>query len=170
MSRIALLILASLVALAPLRAAGDLTGRASVIDGDTIEIHGNRVRLFGIDAPEAEQLCRDEKRREYRCGQVAANALAEHVEGKTVTCVARDVDQYGRTVAVCSSASLDIGDWLVRRGLAIDYAYYSKGKYRAAQDEASKTHLGIWAGEFIEPRYFRSCMKTGRLPSACSTQ
>jgi endonuclease YncB( thermonuclease family) len=72
-------------------------------------------------------------------------------------------------VAVCSVSGLDIGDWLVRRGLAIDCAYYSKAKYRAAQDEASKAHLGIRAGEFIEPRCFRSCMKTGRLSAVCST-
>ncbi|WP_315718281.1 MULTISPECIES: thermonuclease family protein [unclassified Bradyrhizobium] len=168
MSRIALLILAFLVALAALASGGDLAGRAPVIDGDTIEIHGNRIRLFGTDAPEAEQLCLDEKGRDYRCGQVAANALAEYVEGKTVTCAARDVDEYGRTVAVCSSAGFDIGDWLVRRGLAIDHAYYSKGNYRAAQEGASKSRLGLWAGEFIEPRYSRSCMKTGRPPTVCS--
>ena len=37
--------------------AADLIGRASIIDGDTIEIHGLRVQLFGIDAPEAPQTC-----------------------------------------------------------------------------------------------------------------
>jgi hypothetical protein len=98
-----------------------------------------------------------------------SNAPADYLEGKTAPCATRELDQYGRTVAVCSVSSLDIDDWLVRRGLAIDYAYYSKGKYRAAQDEASKAHLGIWAGEFIEPRYFRPCMKAGRLPVVCST-
>lgn len=63
-----------------------------------------------------------------------------------------------------------MGDWLVRRGLAVDYAYYSKGKYRAARDEASKARAKIWAGAFIELRDFRSCVKTGRLPAACSIQ
>ncbi|MGY8631319.1 thermonuclease family protein [Bradyrhizobium sp. 14AA] len=125
--------------------------------------------MFGIDAPEAAQVCRDAGGKDYRCGQIAANALADYLEGKTVTCAARELDQYGRTVAICTASNLDIGDWLVRRGLAIEYAYYSKGKYRAAQDEASKAHLGLWSGEFIEPKYFRSCMKTGRLPSVCST-
>ena len=35
----------------------DLIGQASVIDGDTLEIHGTRIRLWGIDAPESSQLC-----------------------------------------------------------------------------------------------------------------
>ena len=165
----AFLILASLVALSVPACGSSLEGRASVVDGDTIEIHGTRVRLFGIDALEAAQLCRDGERKEYRCGQIAANARADFLDGKTVSCSAREFDQYGRTVAVCMVSNVDIGDWLVRRGLAIDYAYYSKGKYSSAQDAASKAHVGLWAGDFIEPRFFRSCMKTGRLPSVCST-
>ncbi|MCP3447350.1 thermonuclease family protein [Bradyrhizobium sp. CCGUVB14] len=165
----AFLILASLVALAVPACGGDLAGRASVIDGDTIEVHGTRIRLFGIDAPEAAQLCRDGQGKDYRCGQRAANALADLIDGKLVACDPRGPDQYGRTVAVCAVSGLDIGEWLVRRGLAIDYAYYSKGRYRAAQDEASKARTGVWAGDFIEPRYFRSCMKSGRLPSDCSS-
>jgi endonuclease YncB( thermonuclease family) len=96
--------------------------------------------------------------------------LADYLEGKTVACATRELDQYGRMVTFCSLSGLDIGDWLVRRGPAIDHAYYSKGKYRAVRDEASRVHLAIWLGEFIEPRYFRSWMKTGRLPAVCSTR
>jgi endonuclease YncB( thermonuclease family) len=65
-------------------------------------------------------------------------------------------------VAVCKVSGLDLGEWLVRRGLAIDYAYYSKGRYRAAQGEASKARTEVWSGDFVEPRYFRSCLKSGR--------
>jgi hypothetical protein len=38
------------------------------IDGDTLEIHGTRIRLWGIDAPESSQLCRDDESLQYQCG------------------------------------------------------------------------------------------------------
>jgi endonuclease YncB( thermonuclease family) len=53
--------------------ASDLIGQASVIDGDTLEIHGTRIRLWGIDAPESSQLCRGDDSIQYRCGAKAAN-------------------------------------------------------------------------------------------------
>jgi endonuclease YncB( thermonuclease family) len=74
--------LVALLALCAPACSAELTGRASVIDGDTIEIHGTRIRLFGIDAPEAQQACTDAASQPYRCGQQAANALAEYLDGK----------------------------------------------------------------------------------------
>ena len=66
----ALLLLLSL----PVHAA-DITGKPRVIDGDTIEIAGQRIRLHGIDAPEAKQTCTDKEGKEWRCGQEATFAL-----------------------------------------------------------------------------------------------
>ena len=54
-------------------ALADVTGTASVIDGDTIEVHGQRIRLHGIDAPESRQLCRLDGK-SWQCGEVAANS------------------------------------------------------------------------------------------------
>jgi hypothetical protein len=69
MTRTAIAVLAALT-LGPMPsvAADNLAGRASVIDGDTLEIHGTRIRLWGIDAPESNQLCRGEDSLQYRCG------------------------------------------------------------------------------------------------------
>jgi endonuclease YncB( thermonuclease family) len=83
MAALAVLISASM----PDAFADDLTGRASVIDGDTLEIHGARIRLWGIDAPESDQLCRNRSNEHYRCGQKAANDLDTFIARRPVKCV-----------------------------------------------------------------------------------
>ena len=70
-----------------------LEGRASVIDGDTVEIHGQRIRLHGIDAPESRQLCTTPQGEEWRCGQRAALALADRIDGATLRCEPRTTDR-----------------------------------------------------------------------------
>jgi endonuclease YncB( thermonuclease family) len=112
--------------------ADDLAGQASIIDGDTLEIHGTRIRLWGIDAPESSQLCHDEDSNLYRCGAQAANDLDHFVARRPLSCIPLNLDPYGRTVATCSVNGTDLGDWLVRGGLALDWPQYSKGKYAAA--------------------------------------
>jgi len=148
--------------------ADDLTGQASVIDGDTIEIHSTRIRVFGIDAPETDQLCRDEQSDRYRCGQKASNALFDFIARRPVSCGEVDRDRYRRSVSVCTVAGIDIGDWLVRNGLALDWPQYSKGGYAAAQSEAKATERGMWAGSFKEPWIYRACIRPGGRPEGCS--
>src|SRR5437879_4358603 len=99
--------------------ADDLAGRASVIDGDTLEIHGTRIRLWGIDAPESSQLCRGENSLQYRCGAKAANDLDAFIARRPVGCIPISLDRYGRTVASCSVGGVDLGEWLVGNGLAL---------------------------------------------------
>jgi endonuclease YncB( thermonuclease family) len=145
-----------------------LVGQATVIDGDTIEIHGTRIRLFGIDAPEGSQLCRSDDSDLYRCGAKSANALADYIARRPVSCEPVGRDVYGRTVATCSVAQVDLGDWLVRGGLALDWPKYSKAKYEAAQHEAEQAKRGIWAGSYIAPWLYRRCIKDGGKPNECS--
>jgi endonuclease YncB( thermonuclease family) len=72
---------AIVLALASYAAADDLTGQTSVIDGDTLEIHGTRIRLWGVDSPESAQLCRGEDSLQYRCGAKAANVWTPSLQG-----------------------------------------------------------------------------------------
>ena len=87
-------------------AQSPIVGVASVIDGDTLEIHGQRIRLHGIDAPESRQFC-EKNGKKYRCGQQAALALADKVGRATIRCEQRDIDRYKRIVAVCRLGSED---------------------------------------------------------------
>lgn len=152
-----------LFALAPglqgLAFGADLIGRPSVVDGDTLVLHGARIRLFGIDAPEGRQLCQDVQGKDYRCGQKAALALADHVGSSLVTCERRDTDRYGRTVAVCYLGSEDIGAWLVSQGWALAYRHYSKD-YVPQEEAAHAAHLGVWAGTFTPPWEWRAAERS----------
>ena len=120
-----------------------IVGVAAVIDGDTIEIHGERIRLFGIDAPESRQECRRGDGVRWRCGQQAALALQDHIGRRTVTCVQDDVDRYGRSVCHCDVSGEDIGGWLVSQGWAVAYVRFSH-RYVADENAARAAHAGIW--------------------------
>lgn len=128
---------------------GTITGIASAIDGDTLEIHGQRIRLYGIDAPESAQWCTVAGKR-WRCGQQAAIALAEKIKGRTTSCTARDRDRYGRTVAVCFVGWMNLNQWMVQQGWAMAYRRYSTD-YVAAEARARDAKIGIWQGTFVPP-------------------
>jgi endonuclease YncB( thermonuclease family) len=151
---------AALVVCQPVGAA-TLAGRASVIDGDTIEIQGQRIRLYGIDAPESRQLC-EAAGQAWRCGQRAALALSDHIGQRTVDCAARDTDRYGRVVAVSRAGGEDLNAWLVSQGWALAYRHYSTA-YVGEEDAAREARRGIWRGEFTAPWDWRH---GGRTPYA----
>src|SRR5215213_6002793 len=127
-----------------------LIGRANIIDGDTIEIHGERVRLNGIDAPETAQLCKDEKGKAYRCGTVAAVALHNFLAASRPTrCEFVERDRYGRFVGDCyREDGASVSAYLVRNGFALDYVKYSHGKYSRGEAKAKQEKAGLWRGEF----------------------
>jgi len=137
--------------------AQSLVGRASVIDGDTIEIAGERIRLRGVDAPESGQRCQDKSGREYRCGQVAANALdAFLAQSRPVSCSFVERDRYRRFVGDCYRADgKSVAAWMVRNGHALDWPRYSRGAYAADQSEARRVGAGMWQGRFVEPWEWR---------------
>lgn len=124
-------------------------GRASVVDGDTIELHGERIRLAAIDAPEARQTC-ERAGTSWPCGRRAAFALADFVGARTVTCRWRERDRYRRPVATCEVAGADLGSWLVEQGWALAFRRYGLA-YVAAEDRARTARRGLWAGSFVPP-------------------
>jgi endonuclease YncB( thermonuclease family) len=137
----------------PVLAQDIVAGRASVVDGDSLEIHSERIRLHGIDAPESGQWC-SRNSIAYRCGQDAAFALADKIAFKVVSCLRRDTDRYGRMVAVCTAGGEDLGGWMVSQGYAIAFRRYSL-EYVPTEERARQEKRGLWAGEFQRPEDFR---------------
>jgi endonuclease YncB( thermonuclease family) len=130
-----------------------ISGRAEVTDGDSLEIGSTRLRLYGVDAVEGRQSCTRDGRA-WACGNEAARKLRSLIGGRTVDCTKRDVDDYGRVVAVCRSGAADLGAELVRSGFATAYRRYSND-YVDEENEARSARRGIWAGEFTRPEDYR---------------
>jgi len=137
----------------PTWASDSIIGAASIIDGDTIEVHGQRIRLHGIDAPESRQEC-IRNGESWLCGKDATQALADKVGSGLLECLPKDRDRYGRTVAVCRLDGEDLNAWIVREGWALAYRHYSLD-YVADEDAAREAKRGIWASEFTPPWEWR---------------
>ena len=130
-------------------------GQARVIDGDSLHLGDDDIRLYAIDAPEYRQECRDAQDRDWPCGEEAAEALRGLVAGQAVTCTRLESDRYGRTIAKCRAANRDVNAEMVRRGWAIAYRRHGLD-YVGAEDEARRDRRGIWQGSFENPERWRS--------------
>ncbi|MXP64506.1 hypothetical protein E0493_14235 [Roseomonas sp. M0104] len=132
------------------------SGHPRVIDGDTFELNGIRVRMQGIDALEHDQQCSRTGAGRSACGTEARDELAALIGGSEVTCTPDGTLTHGRTVAVCTvpepgGGVRDLNEAMVRLGLAFDCPRYSKGRYAAAEAEAKAAKAGAWAGRFTYP-------------------
>lgn len=136
-------------------AAETLVGRATVIDGDTLELHGERIRLAGIDAPESGQFCLDSLNSPWRCGQQAAWALHRLVAHKTISCEAASKDKYDRYIATCFQGKENLNEVMVFLGMALAYRRFSQ-EYVVAEETAYEYGLGMWKGKFIAPWDWRN--------------
>lgn len=144
------------------------SGTARVIDGDTLDIGGDRVRLHGIDAPEQDQTCTTEQGAEWACGAWVTTQVNAMLAGKRVDCTAVTIDRYDRIVARCEAAGQDIGDQIVAAGLAFAYRKYSMD-YDLTEKQAAVADRGLWAMNVTSPAWHRQTRAVGRLPvsAAC---
>ncbi|AWN43687.1 thermonuclease family protein [Methylobacterium durans] len=135
-----------------------ISGRATVIDGDTIEVRGTRIRLYGIDAPEAAQTCETSAGRSYKCGREAAHALAERIGTGIVTCEPHR-EASGRRAAICRLGHEDLSAWMAAQGHAVADRRQSTS-YAGAESKAWATRRGLWAGTFEEPAEWRRASRS----------
>ena len=140
-----------LMILPPLAAsAADITGIPRIREGDQIQIGNTRIRLGGIDAPSADQLCLNTNGERWTCGVAARDELIRYADKKTWTCHTRQIDRRGRTVARCEVDGEDIQKWMVRSGWALSYVRFSHD-YDADEKAAREAKTGMWQGAFIAP-------------------
>ncbi len=142
--------------------ANVIIGFPKVVDGDTLRINGEKVRLFGIDAPEINQNCYKNifsfnflsYSKKYKCGKKSANKLSLLVKNSRIVCQIRGIDRYQRKIAICFKGNLDINAWLIKEGLAVAYKKYSR-KYSYLEKQAKDNQKGIWGGNFDMPWNWR---------------
>ena len=158
----------SLLAAALLQAASvnsiPIQGIARAVDGDSLEIGRVRVRLFGIDAPEFDQLCTRDGAR-YTCGAEAADRLSKLVTGRSISCILAGVDQHQRVLARCAVSGEDVNSTMVQAGYAVAYRQYSLDYFRA-EEAAKAAKRGIWAGTFDMPSEARAQARSEQSPTA----
>ena len=110
----------------------ELRGRAWVIDGDTIDIAGTRIRLAGIDAPEMD----------HPYGKSAKWTLVNQCKGQEVRAVFDGDLSHDRTVATCYLPDgRDLSAEMVKAGLAIDWTKFSRGKYAGLEPAGIRKKL-----------------------------
>lgn len=134
------------------------------MDGDTLVLGDTRIRLFGIDAPEMLQNCTDTHGTEWGCG-AWSKAVLERLTQGGVSCDARDIDRYGRTVAVCVGADGDdINAAMVAAGAAYAYEKYARD-YIETEATARAGGYGIWHAGGQDPAEFRAEKRASRRSS-----
>lgn len=136
----------------PVAGRADIAGPARAIDGETLEIGGKRVRLFGIGAPDPRQDCTRSDGGRWRCGQEARTGLSQILHaGNAVRCSPRVEDDKGQVLAVCfDGQGVDLaarqvigGHALALRGISLDYV--------DQESIARAARRGMWAGDFERP-------------------
>ncbi len=139
-----------------------VVGKARIIDGDSLRVNGEEIRLVGIDAPESRQTC-TRHGKAWACGTSATRALKEGVGRQTVECAIEGLDKYDRLLAVCSRGERDLNAWMVEQGWAVSY-----GDYRAEEQRAREAQRGVWSGSFDQPKEWRDEHLTGSVAAAAS--
>ena len=143
-----------------------ISGKAKIIDGDTLKINSKKIRLFGIDAPEKKQICKKiyvsffifNFQKDYKCGEESTLALLKKLKDEEVKCILeKNKDRYKRNIGICNVKNQDINKWMVKNGYALAYKRYSK-KYVLEEEYAKQNKLGVWRGAFTEPEKWRGIM------------
>jgi len=140
-----------------------ISGKTDVIDGDTIKIKDQSIRLVGIDAPEKKQLCKKPYlslfiftfSKSYPCGETSTNSLKKFINNQIILCkIEEKKDFFKRYLGTCFKDKSNINSWLVKNGYALAFRKYSK-KYLNEELYAKNNKIGLWQGTFQMPWEWR---------------
>lgn len=148
----------------------DLTGHARVVDGDTIDVAGVRVRLEGIDAPETGQRCPGRSQGTWPAGRKATSALKSMINGQVVSCRSLGYGKYGRMLGACRTGSVDLNAEMVRRGHAWAFVKYSRA-YVDEERVAQARGAGIWQSKCRPAWAYRAgrwSAEVSQAPNGCA--
>lgn len=126
------------------------TGTPRFVDGDSLELDGERLRIRGIDAPELGQFCSLDGA-DYPCGRRALASLRNIVGADAVRCSGSEHDRYDRLLVRCEAGGRDLGFTQVEAGWALAF-----GGYEDAERSARTARRGLWAGTFETPSDWRA--------------
>jgi len=133
----------------------EIVGVPRILEGDTIEISGAKIRLKGIDAPELEQLCFDAKGDRWSCGVAARDELARRFGERPWTCKVAGTDEDGKSLGTCLVEAESVEEWMAGSGWAMAFTRHSRS-FEKPEAVARQARSGLWAGAFVSPWEWRS--------------
>ncbi len=133
-------------------------GSVRVVNGDTLIMYNNYFRLFGIDAPESNQMCADKYGSSYNCGREAAKWLKNWIGDAELECRVIRQNTKGDMEGTCSYGPYDIGAALVNAGWAVANTQVTD-IYYPYEVQAKDNNRGLWKGQFYMPWDWRKMQK-----------
>lgn len=137
-----------------------VSGFVQVVEGDVLSVNGAEVRLYGIDAPELRQTCRNARGAEFDCGAAARAVLERLIGDQQVECTIYSRPDRRRGVGRCRMGTTDLGQAMVQRGWAFALSGQSH-RYDLDQSRAQAVHAGLWAGRAQPPWEWRLAHRDG---------
>lgn len=129
-----------------------------VVDGDSLETNGIRIRLLEIDAPEYTQYCFDSQKKKYDCGIEAKKYLSRLTEADDFRCEQITTDKYNRALSICYANGENVNLKMVESGWAVPYRT-ENAEYIDAGKRARAQKIGIYQGKHIAPELYRRLHK-----------
>lgn len=117
--------------------------QVQVLDGHALQIGAKKLHLYAIDVPELTHRC-GHGPGEWRCGMVAREELTKLINGHKPECKPAERDAYNHAAAICFVGKIDLGEAMVRSGLARVDRHHPE-VYAKAEAEARAAGRGLWA-------------------------